>query len=88
MDGMFPEFDVMFWAIFIFSIIFMVVFLIVFVYRAVKGGKLLDQAMSENQSTVKEKEIIREIVKIRCPYCGGLYDENMDKCPNCGAKKP
>lgn len=39
---------------------------------------------------VKEKEIVREkevIVKIRCPYCHGLYDETLNECPHCGAKR-
>ena len=65
-----------------------VVFLISFIYRVMKGGKIPEQATSENQPIVKEKEIIREIVKIRCPYCGNLYDEKLDKCPHCGGKKP
>jgi DNA-directed RNA polymerase subunit RPC12/RpoP len=34
-----------------------------------------------------QKEIIREVVKIRCPYCGNIYDEDQDKCPYCGAKR-
>lgn len=36
------------------------------------------------------KEIIREkevIIKIRCPYCQSLYDETLDECPQCGAKR-
>ena len=35
----------------------------------------------------KEREVIREreIVKIRCRYCGKLYVETADKCPHCGA---
>jgi hypothetical protein len=40
--------------------------------------------------SVKEKEIVREkevIVKIRCPYCHNVYDETLDKCPHCGAKR-
>jgi len=31
--------------------------------------------------------IIKEIIKIRCPYCGGLYDEVKDRCPYCGGKR-
>lgn len=31
---------------------------------------------------VIQKEVV---VKIRCSYCGTLYDETLDKCPNCGA---
>jgi hypothetical protein len=30
---------------------------------------------------IKEKEVI---VKVRCSYCHKLYDETLDKCPNCG----
>lgn len=30
---------------------------------------------------IKEKEI----VKIRCSYCGNLYDGSLNKCPHCGA---
>jgi hypothetical protein len=35
------------------------------------------------------QEVIQKqvIVKIRCSYCGTLYDETLDKCPNCGANR-
>jgi hypothetical protein len=32
---------------------------------------------------ITKKEVI---VKVRCNYCGTLYDETLDKCPHCGAK--
>ena len=36
---------------------------------------------------VREKEVTtREVVKIRCQFCGCLYDEVIDKCPSCGAR--
>jgi hypothetical protein len=38
---------------------------------------------------IPEKEIIKEkevIVKVRCSYCNRLYDETLDKCPNCGGQ--
>lgn len=41
----------------------------------------------ERTSVVKEREIIREIIKIRCPYCNNLYDERYDNCPHCGGKR-
>jgi tRNA(Ile2) C34 agmatinyltransferase TiaS len=63
-------------------------FLVVLIIRIVKAGKVSEQTTYVNQPIIKEKEIIREIVKIRCPYCGELYDEKLDKCPNCGGKKP
>lgn len=39
----------------------------------------------EKPQVSREREIIKEIVKIRCSYCGKLYDERLDKCPHCGA---
>jgi len=34
----------------------------------------------------KEKEVIvKEIVKIRCRYCGMLVEATLSKCPNCGS---
>lgn len=35
------------------------------------------------------REVIQKevVVKIRCSYCGTLYDETLDKCPNCGGRK-
>jgi hypothetical protein len=48
------------------------------------------QRQVESQNQAREKEIIREkevIVKIRCPYCRGTYDETLDECPHCGAKR-
>jgi hypothetical protein len=42
---------------------------------------------SDSQQPEVEREIIREIVKVRCSYCGNLYDETEDKCPHCGGTK-
>lgn len=43
---------------------------------------------TERVPSVAERTIIiREIVKIRCRYCGGLYDEVKDRCPYCGGKR-
>lgn len=33
---------------------------------------------------IKEREVIREIVKVRCRHCGNLYDERDNNCPHCG----
>ena len=34
-----------------------------------------------------QKEVIkeREVIKVRCPYCGALIDQGLDTCPHCGA---
>ncbi|MBU1220054.1 hypothetical protein KKF34_15240 [Myxococcota bacterium] len=37
-------------------------------------------------SVVSEKIIIREVVKIPCPYCNCLIENTVDSCPNCGGK--
>ena len=36
--------------------------------------------------TIKEKIVIREIVKIKCSYCGSLYEQTSNRCPHCGAR--
>jgi len=85
---MFPQFETMFWLVFGLAITIMVLSIVAWIIRIMKGGKeVLGQEESENQLVVKEREIIREIVKIRCSYCGNLYEETLDKCPHCGGKK-
>jgi len=88
-------FDMFFWPFFLF-IIFAVIAFVLFAWFARMGQKSMRETVmsaestenSENQPVIREKEIIREIVKIRCPYCNSLYDEKLDKCPNCGARHP
>ena len=87
---MFPSFDSMFslfWVFFAIVAIFIVISFILGFRRMLRFGRVEDQAFPESPQVVREKEIIREVVKIRCSYCGSLYDENLDKCPNCGAKR-
>ena len=48
------------------------------------------QQTSGNLPSPREKEIIREkevIVKIRCEYCRRTFDETLDTCPSCGARR-
>lgn len=33
------------------------------------------------------KEVVRQVVKVRCPYCHNVYDETYDTCPYCGAHR-
>jgi transposase-like protein len=54
-----------------------------------EGRKNLPSPPTE-MKPAKEKEIITQtkvIVKVKCPYCRNLYDETLDKCPNCGGKR-
>lgn len=57
-------------------------------------NELISRIGASEVPTVEEvktvKEIVREkevIVKIRCSYCHNLYDETLNKCPHCGAKR-
>ena len=34
---------------------------------------------------IKEKETVREIVKIRCSHCKTTFEESLGRCPHCGA---
>jgi hypothetical protein len=80
-ENFFPSFA-------LFEILFVVVFiLIVFsiVNRIIKGRNLEQQETIP--TVIKAREIIKEIVKICCPYCNNLYDEKEDKCPYCGGVK-
>ena len=35
---------------------------------------------------IREREIIREIVKVKCSHCGYLFDQKEDRCPHCGGR--
>lgn len=42
-----------------------------------------------NVPLIREKETVisKEVVKIRCQYCGTTYDiAKFDRCPHCGGK--
>lgn len=82
-------FDSFFSSFALFEILFIIVFLLAIftiIYRIIKGRN--PEQQERMPTVIKEREIIKEIVKIRCPYCNNLYDETMDKCPNCGGKRP
>jgi hypothetical protein len=36
---------------------------------------------------VIRQEVVREIVRIPCKYCGTLFDQLETTCPNCGGKR-
>ena len=81
-------FESMFGIFFVLFLIVMVFSVIAWIFRIIKGGReALGEEEPKDHVVVKEREIIREIVKIRCSYCGNLYDETLDKCPHCGGKK-
>jgi rubrerythrin len=78
-------FEVTFWIVFVFVF---VIIIVSWIFRLMKAGKDLQGQQSENPVVIKEREIIREVVKIRCQYCGNTYDETLDECPHCGGKRP
>jgi hypothetical protein len=73
---------------FMFFFVIIAVSIVATILRAIGFGRRdVLVPTSDGQQPVVEREIIREIVKIRCPYCGNLYDETEDKCPHCGGTK-
>ena len=57
-------------------------------YQNIDGYQSFNSQYSGQQSPqviYKEKEIIKEIVKVKCPYCGTLVEQGLDRCPQCGA---
>jgi DNA-directed RNA polymerase subunit RPC12/RpoP len=82
---MFP--DPLFELFFILSFVLVAVFIAASIYRMLKLGRNAGLSPSDSQAPVKEREIIREVVKIRCSYCGNLYEETEDRCPHCGGKQ-
>lgn len=55
-------------------------------HMALKGRREKPPVEKEQTpAVVKEKEVVREIVKVRCRHCGTLCIETFDKCSHCGA---
>jgi len=87
---MFPPMD-SFFSLFI--VIFVLAFIVIVIsiglslWRMFRSRNYADETSSEGQPAVQEKVVVREVVKVRCSYCGNLYDETLDKCPYCGARK-
>ena len=79
----FNSFFTLFVVAFVIILILSVLTTFLRIFRKPRGT----QSTEEGTTVVKEREIIREIVKIRCPYCNNLYDEKYDKCPHCGGKR-
>jgi hypothetical protein len=49
-----------------------------------KSSSQVPTSQNVQPVVVKEREVIREIVKVRCRHCGNLYDERDNRCPHCG----
>lgn len=75
------DFLILFFALFVVLVIIIVA--IVFRARPIKDK---EEKIDELNATNQEKVIVKEIVKIRCRYCGFTYDQGLDRCPNCGAR--
>jgi len=76
----------------LFFVAFVIILIIIFISALTSSLRIFrkpreTQPTEEGAPVVKERKIIREIVKIRCPYCNNLYDEKHDRCPHCGGKR-
>jgi hypothetical protein len=69
--------------IFFISFFILVIIIVALVFRA--KPKIDQREVKEKQDVSQEKVIIKEIIKIRCRYCGFTYDQGLNSCPNCGA---
>jgi len=79
-------FDSFFTLFFVLFVIILILSVLATFLRILRRPREVEST-EEGTVLVKEREIIREIVKIRCPYCNNLYDEKYDKCPHCGGKR-
>jgi rubrerythrin len=50
-----------------------------------KTGSAREVPQPSLKEVYREREVIREVVKIRCRHCGTLFEEKLDRCPHCGA---
>jgi hypothetical protein len=41
--------------------------------------------IGSREQVIKEKIIVKEVIKIKCPYCGTIYEHSHTRCPHCGA---
>jgi hypothetical protein len=67
---------------------FGVLFVSVAFYAVFKALRHMPMGPKGKGEVVKEKEVVMQIIKVRCPYCGNLYDETLEKCSTCGANHP
>lgn len=64
-------------------------------HSSVSSGVNMKHEHSDNENEIKpepeqketEQVVIKEIVKVKCQYCGALIDSTVDKCPFCGAPR-
>jgi hypothetical protein len=97
--GLIDRFSIHQGAWFIVSILFFIAGLSLFSYGAGSEEKTIPtepvqppKPLEPKPEThvVKEETVRKEvevIVKMRCRYCNYVYDETLDCCPHCGAKR-
>lgn len=69
-----------------FTLFFILVIIVVAIVFRAKPEINQQEEAREKQEINLEKVIVKEIIKIRCRYCGYTYDQGSDSCPNCGAR--
>ncbi|MDI6897918.1 zinc ribbon domain-containing protein [Methanocella conradii] len=46
--------------------------------------RLMNEMIAKMSEDGMEGAIVKEVIKVRCRYCGGLMDEKAEFCPVCG----
>ncbi len=75
------------------TFLLMILGALVFVYYSNKKDQEHELAMRKAglmdgaSGSVAKETIIKEVVMIPCPYCGGLMDQTATFCSNCGARR-
>jgi len=75
------------WQIALIAFLFIVLPILIVFFRSVRRGyKGGSKNQEKTKHIAKTTEIkIKEVIKVRCPYCQSLADVDVKKCPNCNA---
>jgi rubrerythrin len=77
----------------------LIVFFSVFFGAAVLLALIVFTAQSRNEKSKREHELAmerlnmekerarKEVLMVRCPYCGGMMPQAATSCPNCKAQR-
>ncbi len=75
-------FSIIVWVVSTIITVAVIVMIIYAIVKGVKKDKKVDDTIIENLKEQKEEQKKANI----CEYCGEELEDNMSKCPSCGAR--